>query len=126
MTLLVCPLSQVEAALALRPSHMLSLISPDAPLPPAPGIAPSRRLVLRFNDIAAPMPGLVPPDREIIKAIIGFARGWNRDAPLLIHCWAGNQPLHRGGLYHRLRPQRPRPGAQPGPDPAPRRAARHA
>ena len=89
MRLVVCPLSQVGAALALAPSHVLSLLSPETQAPPCPGVAPSCRLVLRFHDITQPSEGLVPPDRDSIRALIDFGRAWRGEAPLLIHCWAG-------------------------------------
>lgn len=89
MRLVVCPLSQVGDAWALRPSHVLSLLSPDAKAPPRPGVPAPHRLALRFNDITQPMDGLTPPDRDSIQALIDFGRSWPGQAPLLIHCWAG-------------------------------------
>jgi predicted protein tyrosine phosphatase len=87
--LVVCPLSQLGAALASRPSHLLSLLSPEAEEPQCPGVSPLHRLVLRFNDITQPMDGLTPPDRRSVQALIEFGRSWPGQAPLLIHCWAG-------------------------------------
>lgn len=89
MRLFVCPRSQFGDALALRPSHVLSLLSPEMDAPPCLTVPPPDRLVLRFNDIVRPMDGLVPPDRSIVQALIDFGRSWPRQAPLLIHCWAG-------------------------------------
>lgn len=89
MRLVVCPLSQLGDALALRPSHALSLLSPETEAPPRPAVPPPHRLVLRFNDITQPMDGLTPPDRHSIQALIDFGRSWPGQAPLLIHCWAG-------------------------------------
>lgn len=89
MTLLVCPLSQVEAARAQhRPSHMVSLLSPSSPALnwPQPDGA---HLRLAFHDIAGPMEGLVAPDAEQITALLDFAAGWDASRPMLVHCWAG-------------------------------------
>ena len=89
MTLLVCPLSQVEAARALhRPSHMVSLLSPTSSAEswPAPdGV----HLRLAFHDIAAPTEGLVAPCAERVAELLDFAAGWERSRPMLVHCWAG-------------------------------------
>jgi predicted protein tyrosine phosphatase len=86
LKLIVCPLAHLDAALASQPSHVLSLISPDATLPI---IASSQHLVLRFNDIAAPTERLTEPNRNHIENLIAFAGTWHAPAPFLIHCWAG-------------------------------------
>lgn len=82
MRLLVGPGSRVADVLRREPvDHVLSLVSPDAELTPIAAL----RTVLRFNDIVAPRPGLVPPDAQTIAAILAL-----RDrATLLIHCFAG-------------------------------------
>jgi predicted protein tyrosine phosphatase len=85
LRLIVCPLAQLDAALALAPSHVMSLVSPETVLPLVPG----QRLVLRFHDIAEPAEGLIAVQAEDIAAIIGFIQDWPGAAPLLIHCWAG-------------------------------------
>jgi predicted protein tyrosine phosphatase len=84
--LIICPLAELETALAANPSHVLSLISPDAE---APGITSAHRLVLRFNDISAPRAGLTAAGPADIEALIAFARSWDGSSPLLAHCWAG-------------------------------------
>lgn len=86
MKLIVCPLAYLDAALASQPSHVLSLISPDAELPT---IVPSQHLVLRFNDISGPTEGLTEPSRADIEKLIAFASTWHGPAPFLVHCWAG-------------------------------------
>ena len=88
MTLLVCPLSEVETQLARhRPARMLSLLAPGQEPPAAPAGLP--RLVLRFHDVAAPAPGLVAPDRAMMQALLDFAAAWTEPGPLLAHCWMG-------------------------------------
>jgi predicted protein tyrosine phosphatase len=42
-----------------------------------------------MNDICEPQPGLVLPCQNHVEDLIRFARDWDRQAPLLIHCWAG-------------------------------------
>jgi predicted protein tyrosine phosphatase len=89
LRILVSPLSQLPAALALGPARVASLVSPDAEAPDCPGVAPHDRLVLRFNDIAQPAAGLVAPGADHIRALIAFAQAGRTDGLLLIHCWAG-------------------------------------
>ncbi len=86
MKLIICPLAALDTALAANPSHVLSLLSPDAQ---APNIAKADHLLLRFNDIVAPQQGLTPPSPADIEALIIFAQTWTGPAPLLAHCWAG-------------------------------------
>jgi predicted protein tyrosine phosphatase len=86
MRLIICPLAQLEAGLASNPSHVLSLISPDAD---APEIRSAHHLVLRFNDISAPRDGLTAASLGDVESLIAFARSWHGTAPLLAHCWAG-------------------------------------
>ncbi|WP_426000188.1 tyrosine phosphatase family protein [Caulobacter sp. DWR1-3-2b1] len=89
MTLLVCPLSQVDAAVTLhRPSHMVSLLSPSSP--PESWPAPDgEHLRLAFHDIAAPRDGLVAPNAEQVADLLAFTARWDAARPLLVHCWAG-------------------------------------
>ena len=42
-----------------------------------------------MNDICEPQPGLVLPCETHVADLVRFAREWDRQAPLLIHCWAG-------------------------------------
>lgn len=90
MTLIICPLSEVEQVCAThRPSHILSLLGPAADPPPMPHLAEARRLRLLFNDIVEPMDGLIHPADEHVSGLIDFGRSWDRSAPMLVHCWAG-------------------------------------
>ena len=91
MTLLVCPLSQVETARTLhRPSHLVSLLSPssvDGAWPVSEAGDAHLRLV--FHDIARPRKGLVAPNSAKIAQLLDFAAAWDTSRPMLVHCWAG-------------------------------------
>jgi predicted protein tyrosine phosphatase len=89
MTILVCPLDQVERVVREHaPTRVVSLLSPgDAP--PLLELPAPRRLHLAFNDIAEPAPGLIHPSGEHIRALMDFVAAGALDEPLLIHCWAG-------------------------------------
>jgi predicted protein tyrosine phosphatase len=49
----------------------------------------SDHLRLTFHDIAAPAPGLEPPQKRDMTALLEFLRGWDKSSPMIIHCWAG-------------------------------------
>ena len=89
-TIYVAPLSLVEVTVAdARVSHLVTLINGDMPIPTPPSIGPDRHLKLAMNDICEPQPGLVLPSVGHVDDLIRFALDWDRQAPLLIHCWAG-------------------------------------
>ena len=86
----VGPLSAVD--LMVRQSgisHLITLINDQAMIDTPPEIAAERHLRLAMNDIAEPQPGLVPPGENHVAELIDFAIAWDRQAPMLIHCWAG-------------------------------------
>jgi len=86
MRLLVAPARHVAALLAAHDIDLVvSLISPDAEAPELRADGPPG-LIQRFNDIAEPREGLVPPSREIMETILGLA---GRSGTVLIHCHAG-------------------------------------
>lgn len=88
MKLIVCPLHEVEAALALwKPSHVVSMASPGSDLAVIP--AELERLSLTFNDIPEPRPGLQAASPQDVEHLVAFAHDWPRDRPMLIQCWAG-------------------------------------
>jgi len=90
MSILVCPLRLVEATItARRPSHLITLLSPEEMIGTPAGFDPARHLRLGVHDIAEPMDGLTHPDAALVEQFLDFASGWDASAPLLIHCWAG-------------------------------------
>ena len=89
-TIYVAPLSLVETTVAdAKVSHLVTLINGETPIATPPSIEPDRHLRLAMNDICEPQPGLVLPCGNHVSHLIRFARDWERQAPLLIHCWAG-------------------------------------
>uniref|UniRef100_B0SYC4 Tyrosine specific protein phosphatases domain-containing protein n=1 Tax=Caulobacter sp. (strain K31) TaxID=366602 RepID=B0SYC4_CAUSK len=91
MTLLVCPLSQVETARTLhRPSHLVSLLSPTSAAKAWPEAdANETCLRLAFHDVVEAREGLTPPDAALVARLLDFAARWDAAQPLLVHCWAG-------------------------------------
>ena len=88
--LLVAPLSGLEDALeSHRPSHLVTLLSPQHMILTPSGFDPDRHLRLGINDVSDPATAEHPPGREHVDQLIAFARSWDGRAPLLIHCWAG-------------------------------------
>jgi len=89
-TIYVAPLTLVETTVAdANVSHLVTLINGETPIATPPSIGPDRHLRLAMNDICEPQPGLVVPCETHVSDLVRFARDWDRQAPLLIHCWAG-------------------------------------
>jgi predicted protein tyrosine phosphatase len=88
--ILVTPLSALEDAIAShRPSHIVTLLSPEHMITTPAGFAAGRHLKLGVNDVADPAAGADPPARDHIEKLLTFSRDWDAKQPLLIHCWAG-------------------------------------
>lgn len=89
--IVVAPLPKVaEMAVRNRCREMISLVAPKQHFHRPAVIDPARHLLLSLNDIAFAGTGaLVAPQEAHVEAVIAFARGWDRMAPLLIHCMMG-------------------------------------
>lgn len=89
-TLHVCPLSCLHRTVAdTRASHMVTLMGVGASVERPATIAADRHLFIRISDIVEPMDGHVLPGEEHIGQLLAFVRTWDREAPLVFHCWAG-------------------------------------
>ncbi|MBE9606973.1 protein tyrosine phosphatase [Acetobacteraceae bacterium H6797] len=86
----VTPLSHLRQVLAAsRAGHLISLLSVGAHAERPAQIPPARWLHLAMHDITEEREGYVAPSLAHVGAIIDFARGWKREAPLVVHCYAG-------------------------------------
>src|SRR5437667_2122600 len=86
----VSSLSAVERTIeAYRPSHMVTLLSPEYMIDTPQQIAAERHLRLALNDVIEAWASDSPPDEHHVARLIAFGRGWSADAPMLVHCWAG-------------------------------------
>jgi predicted protein tyrosine phosphatase len=89
-TILVTPLSEIETTIRrFKPSHLVTLLSPEHMIDTPEGIPGDRHLRLAVNDVAEARDGETPPAVEHIEQLITFGRTWAADAPMLVHCWAG-------------------------------------
>ena len=92
--LTVCGIEELAGHGAARPSHVLSILDPDHPVPEAFGtFGEHKKLELRFHDIVDPMPGQIMPTEDHVDALLAFGRDLMaeppHDAHLLVHCHAG-------------------------------------
>lgn len=88
--ILVTPLSAVEDVIRVhRPSHIVTLLSPDHMIDTPAGFPRERHLRLGLNDVVDPSAGETPPEQAHVEQLLAFARTWPAEAPMLVHCWAG-------------------------------------
>jgi len=88
--IIVSPLSEAQRlVIDHQVGRVVSLLGPESPHRRFTGVHTDRHLQLTFHDITVPTEGFVAPRPKDTEQIIAFVREWERDAPLLIHCWAG-------------------------------------
>jgi predicted protein tyrosine phosphatase len=89
-TLHVCPLSRLHDTVAeTQASHVLSLMGVGARIERPTAIAPDRHLFIGVSDIVEPLEGHILAEAHHMEQVLGFVRGWDREKPIVIHCWAG-------------------------------------
>ncbi len=90
MSIIVCPLSRApELARDRQPSRVVSLLDPASAFPLLEGYGQDRHLCVAVHDINAEAEGLNACDAARMHAILAFVGEWRREAPILIHCYAG-------------------------------------
>lgn len=86
----VCSLSRLQETVDdIGARHVVSLIGDETRVERPRGIAAENHLWLRLHDISAPLDGYVLPGEEHVANLLQFVRGWNQQAPLVVHCFAG-------------------------------------
>lgn len=89
-TLHVCPLSRLqETVRETGASHVLTLINRDTLVECPSCILPERHLFIGMSDIVEPLDGHILPEVEHVDTLLAFVRRWEREAPLVFHCYAG-------------------------------------
>ena len=78
-----------QLAQKLRPSRVVSLLSPYDTFPVFDGLAADLHLQVPIHDITADIGDWRAPEVSDAERVIRFVEGWDRADPLLIHCWAG-------------------------------------
>ena len=89
-TVHVCALRHVpEMVKHIGARHLISAINayflPETPT----AISGDRHLKLDTNDIVEAQPDLVLPNTGHVGKLLDFVRSWDKQTPILIHCYAG-------------------------------------
>ncbi len=67
----------------------VSLLAPWDEFPDLKLDADNAHLKLAFEDVDHPQDGVQGPKKQHVEQLINFVSDWDRQSPLLIHCWAG-------------------------------------
>jgi predicted protein tyrosine phosphatase len=89
-TLHVCSLARLpETVAATGASHVVTLLNEGTPVSCPVAIRADRHLFLAVSDIVEPLDGHVLPCAAHVETLLRFVHAWERESPLLIHCFAG-------------------------------------
>ena len=93
MKITICGIAELGRHGAAGVTHVLSILDPGWPDPPAfAAFPPHHRIALRFHDVIAAAPGATVPTVGDVAALLDYGRevtAAGPDAHLLIHCHAG-------------------------------------
>jgi predicted protein tyrosine phosphatase len=86
----VCSLARLhETVEETGARHVVSLLGDEHLVLRPNNISAENHLWLRLHDISSPIGGYVLPSEQHIGELLAFVHGWDRTAPLVIHCFAG-------------------------------------
>jgi predicted protein tyrosine phosphatase len=86
----ICSIFRVaDVAKASGARTLVTLINREIEVPRPTAIPSERHLRVGISDITTEMEGQVLAGEEHIASLLDFVRLWDREEPLLIHCFAG-------------------------------------
>lgn len=86
----VCSLARLHDTVAETGArHVVTLMKDVAMVRRPQSIAEANHLMLDMDDIVTEMDGHVPPNEQHVGRLIDFVTGWDRTAPIVVHCYAG-------------------------------------
>jgi len=86
----VCSLAALPETVRLtRASHVLTIMANVEQVRRPETIRPENHLKVSVDDVTEQLEGFVVPCEHHVAQVLDFVRGWDRAAPLVIHCYAG-------------------------------------
>lgn len=86
----VCSLAALPATVATTGArHILTVMGDVSRVTRPESVLEANHLMIRMDDITEQADGFVAPCVDHIERALAFVRGWDRTAPLVIHCYAG-------------------------------------
>ena len=86
----VCSLAALpDTVKATGASHVLTVMANVHQVQRPVSVLEANHLRVQVDDITEPIDGFVAPSDCHIEQVLNFVRGWDRSAPLVVHCYAG-------------------------------------
>jgi predicted protein tyrosine phosphatase len=86
----VCSLAALPEIVKMTgASHVLTVMGNVGQVQRPVSVLPANHLKVSMDDITEAMEGYTVPSETHIEQVLSFVRGWDRAAPMVIHCYAG-------------------------------------
>jgi predicted protein tyrosine phosphatase len=86
----VCSLAALsDTVKSTGASHVLTVMANVDQVQRPESVKPENHLKVSMDDITEEIDGFVAPSDSHIEQVLAFVRGWDRSAPLVVHCYAG-------------------------------------
>ena len=86
----VCSLAALpDTVRATGASHVVTVMANVDQVQRPVSVLPANHLKVAIDDITEQMDGFVVPSEQHIETVLAFVRGWDRNAPMVVHCYAG-------------------------------------
>jgi predicted protein tyrosine phosphatase len=86
----VCSLAALpDTVKATGASHILTVMAKVEQVQRPRSVLEANHLKVAIDDITEAIEGFVAPSEAHIEQVLNFVRGWDRRAPLVVHCFAG-------------------------------------
>lgn len=86
----VCSLADLPATVeATGARYVLTVMAQVDKAQRPPSVLEANHLKISMDDITEAADGFVAPSSAHVAQVLDFVRRWNRDAPMVIHCYAG-------------------------------------
>ena len=86
----VCSLAALPSTVqSTGASHILTVMGDISRVQRPASVCEANHLMISMDDINEPADGFVTPSEDHIEKVLAFVRGWDRQAPLVVHCYAG-------------------------------------
>jgi predicted protein tyrosine phosphatase len=86
----VCSLAALpETVRVTGASHVLTVMANVDQVQRPQSVLPANHLKVSMDDITEQLDGFVAPSELHIEKVLNFVRNWDRQAPMVVHCYAG-------------------------------------
>ena len=86
----VCSLAALASTVQTTgASHILTVMANVDQVQRPHSVLAANHLKVQVDDITEDIEGFVAPSDVHIEQVLNFVRGWDRNAPLVVHCYAG-------------------------------------